>query len=177
MPNIQLAGLSGPVNEGETVLTNGKNVGARAGTPAAPGALAPGASKLSVAAGQGLRLQVLNAGTTRFIRLLLTDQSGVKIPLVRVGGQGGLMDSAHTEGGVVSGFDFHYTLGEILLDPGDRQDVVAVIPLTANVGDVLTLWTQDFERTGTDSRTHPPCRSVTRRSPASRRCRMPSRMV
>ena len=148
VPNIQKSGLSGQVNEGQTVLTNGKNVGARAGTPAVPGVLAAGASKLSVQAGQGLRLQLISAATTRFFRLLLTDQSGAQIPLVRVGGQGGLLDSAHKEGGVVSGFDFHYTLGEILLDPGDRQDVVVVIPAGANVGDVLTLWTQDFPRTG-----------------------------
>ena len=149
VPNIQIDALSGPVNEGQTVLTNGKNVGARAGTPAAPGVLAPGASKLNVQAGQGVRLQLISSATTRFFRLLLTDQSGAQIPLVRVGGQGGLLDSAHTEGGVVAGFNFEYTLGEILLDPGDRQDVVAVIPAGAGVGDVLTLWTQDFPRLGT----------------------------
>jgi FtsP/CotA-like multicopper oxidase with cupredoxin domain len=149
VPNIQIAGLSGPVNEGQTVLLNGKNVGARAGTPASPQALAPGASTLDVEAGQGIRLQLISAATTRFFRLLLTDQSGAQVPLVRVGGQGGLLDSAHKEGGVVSGFDFKYTNGEILLDPGDRQDVVAVIPAGANQGDVLTLWTQDFPRLGT----------------------------
>ena len=44
------------------------------------------------------------------------------------------------------GFDFKYSAGEILLDPGDRADVVAAIPATAT--GVLTLWTQDFERTG-----------------------------
>jgi FtsP/CotA-like multicopper oxidase with cupredoxin domain len=146
VPNIQKSGTSGTVNEGQTVLTNGKNVGGRAGSPASPGLLAPGASTLSVEAGQGLRLQLINAATTRFFRLLLTDQSGTQIPLVRVGGQGGLLDSAHIEGGVVGGFDFKYTHGEILLDPGDRQDVVAAIPQAAN--GVLTLWTQDFERTG-----------------------------
>ena len=149
VPNIQIDALSGPVNEGQTVLTNGKNVGARAGTPAVPGVLVAGASKMSVQAGQGVRLQLISAATTRFFRLLLTDQNGVPIPLVRIGGQGGLLDSAHIEGGEVAGFNFHYTLGEILLDPGDRQDVVAVIPASANNGDVLTLWTQDFPRLGT----------------------------
>ena len=64
----------------------------------------------------------------------------MQIPLVRVGGQGGLLDNALVEGGVVGGFDFKYTSGEILLDPGDRADVVAAIP-TAATG-VLTLWTR-----------------------------------
>ncbi len=148
VPNIQKAGTAGTVNEGQTVLTNGKNVGARAGSPSSPGALAPGASTLAVQAGQGIRMQFINAATTRFFRLILTDQAGTQIPLVRVGGQGGLLDSAHIEGGTVSGFDFKYTQGELLLDPGDRQDIVAVIPAGANVGDVLTIWTQDFPRLG-----------------------------
>jgi hypothetical protein len=65
---------------------------------------------------------------------------------VRVGGQGGLLDDAVVEGGVVSGFDFKYDSGEILLDPGDRADVVAAIPASAT--GVLTLWTEDFSRTG-----------------------------
>jgi FtsP/CotA-like multicopper oxidase with cupredoxin domain len=148
VPNIQRAGTSGPVGEGQTVLTNGMNVGGRAGTPAAPGALAGGAQTLNVLAGQGLRLQMGSEATTRFFRLRLTDNAGVQIPLVRVGGQGGLLDNARVEGGIVAGFDFKYGSGEILIDPGDRADVVVAIPAGASVGDKLTLWTQDFERTG-----------------------------
>jgi len=147
VPNIQRPGTNGPVNEGQTVLTNGMNVGARAGTPAAPGALALNAFTLDVLAGQGLRLQMVNAATTRFFRLRLTDSAGTHIQLVRIGGQGGLLDEARLEGGVdPTGFNFKYGSGEILLDPGDRQDVVAAIPTTA-VGP-LTMWTQDFGRTG-----------------------------
>jgi FtsP/CotA-like multicopper oxidase with cupredoxin domain len=41
IPSIQTKATSGRTNEGQTVLTNGKNVGGRAGTPSAPGALAP----------------------------------------------------------------------------------------------------------------------------------------
>jgi len=148
VPNIQKSGTAGTVGEGQTVLTNGVNVGGRAGTPSAPGALAAGAQTLNVLAGQGLRLQIGSEATTRFFRLRLTDNAGVQIPLVRVGGQGGLLDNAVVEGGVVAGFDFHYGSGEILIDPGDRADVVAAIPAGASVGDKLTLWTQDFERTG-----------------------------
>ena len=52
------------------MLTNGKNVGARAGGPKeegyVPGALAAGASTLDVQPGQGLRLQFVNAATTRY---------------------------------------------------------------------------------------------------------------
>ena len=150
VPNIQKAVPAGPVNEGQTVLTNGINVGGRGGTPQAPGALASGAYILDVQAGSGLRLQFINAATTRFFRLRLTDSGGMQIPLVRIGGQGGLLDHARLEGGTVatgSGtFNFDYAAGEILLDPGDRADVVVAIPPTAT--GVLTLWTQDFRRTG-----------------------------
>jgi hypothetical protein len=134
------------VNEGNIVLTNGMNVGARGGTPSAPGALAAGAHTMEVQAGQGLRLQLVNAATTRFFRLRMTDAAGTLIPLVRIGGQGGILDHARIEGGVVSSFNFRYDSGQILIDPGDRQDVVAAIPLTAV--SPITMWTEDFERSG-----------------------------
>jgi FtsP/CotA-like multicopper oxidase with cupredoxin domain len=154
VPNIQLGGNSGTVNEGQTVLTNGMNVGGRGGSPALPGVLAEGAYTLPVKAGQGLRLQMINAATTRFFRLRLTDANGTQIPLVRIGGQGGLLDNARVEGnGVVpvpaGTFDFKYDTGEILLDPGDRADVAVAIPATA--AGVLTMWTEDFQRSGSGS--------------------------
>jgi FtsP/CotA-like multicopper oxidase with cupredoxin domain len=153
VPNIQRPGTAGRVNEGQVVLTNGMNVGHRGGSPAAPGALSAGAYTLDVLAGQGLRLQMINAATTRFFRLILTDASGVQVPLVRVGGQGGVLDHARVEGNAVipvpaGVFNFKYGAGEIVLDPGDRQDVVVSIPASATAGQVLTLWTQDFSRTG-----------------------------
>jgi FtsP/CotA-like multicopper oxidase with cupredoxin domain len=146
VPNIQKAGTSGAVNEGNIVLTNGMNVGARGGTPAAPGALALGAHTLDVQAGQGLRLQLVNAGTARVFRLRMTDSAGTLIPLVRIGGQGGLLDHARVEGGVVAGFNFKYDAGQIMIGAGDRADVVAAIPPTA-VGPI-TMWTEDFQRSG-----------------------------
>jgi FtsP/CotA-like multicopper oxidase with cupredoxin domain len=153
VPNIQSPGTAGRVNEGNIVLTNGMNVGGRAGSPGAPGALAGGAHTLDVLAGQGLRFQVVNAATTRFFRLIMTDSAGVQIPLIRVGGQGGVLDHARLEGNPVTPppagvFDFKYTAGEVVLDPGDRQDVVVIIPAGAAAGQVLTMWTQDFSRTG-----------------------------
>lgn len=136
----------GRANEGQTVLTNGMTVGGRLGTPSAPGALAPGAHIMPVLAGQGLRLQLANCSTIRYFRLILTTSTGVQVPLVRVGGQGGLLDHALVEGGVVGGFDTLITPGEILIPPGSRVDIVAAIPTTA-VG-ILTLWTRDFQRNG-----------------------------
>jgi FtsP/CotA-like multicopper oxidase with cupredoxin domain len=148
----------GRTNEGQTVLTNGVNVGARAGVPLAsgplgPGALAPGAHLLDVQAGQGLRLQIANCCTTRYCRLILTTNLGVQVPLWRIGGEGGLLDSAIQEGGSIPDpvgglgpFDTKYLPGEILLPPASRVDVVAAIP--AGATGVLTMWTRDFQRTG-----------------------------
>ena len=146
VPNIQSPGLIGPMSEGFTVLTNGVNVGAREGNPAAPGALAVGASTMDVQAGQGLRLQIVNPSPVRYLRLLLTDGSGNQIKLVRIGGEGGLLNHALVEGGTAGHFDTNYGRGEILLPPAGRADVVAEIPKHAAHNSVLTLWTEDFQR-------------------------------
>jgi FtsP/CotA-like multicopper oxidase with cupredoxin domain len=147
IPNIQKkVDEQGRVNEGQTVLTNGVNVGGRAGSPEAPGALADGAYTVDVKPGEGLRLQIGNAAAVRYFRLRLTDCCGTQIPLVRVGGEAGLLDNAIVEGGMPGGFDTEYSSGEILLAPGDRADVVAAIPPDAT--GVATLWTQDYQRTG-----------------------------
>lgn len=147
VPNIQTALHAGRINEGQTVLTNGKNVGGRAGTPSAPGALAAGASKLKVRPGQGLRMEFLNASAIRYLRLRLTTPSGTLVPLVRVGSEGGLLNRAVLEGGLQGAFDTKYDAGEILLPPGSRADVVAAIPSSPTSG-VLTMWTEDYSRTG-----------------------------
>jgi FtsP/CotA-like multicopper oxidase with cupredoxin domain len=147
IPNIQTALHAGRINEGQTVLTNGINVGARAGTPSAPGALAPGASTLKVRPGQGVRMELVNASTVRYFRLRLTDPVGTLIPLVRVGGEGGLLNRAVLEGGLQGTFDTKYDAGEILLPPGSRADVVAAIPSSPTSG-VATMWTEDYSRTG-----------------------------
>jgi FtsP/CotA-like multicopper oxidase with cupredoxin domain len=148
IPNIQTSDGRGRTNEGQTVLTNGVNVGGRAGSPEAPGALAPGAYSYDVQAGQGLRLQLGNAATIRFDRFKLTDGTGAQIPLIRVGGEGGLLDHGILEGAVAGGYDPGYSSGEILLDPGSRADVVAALPIGLAVGSDLTLWTEDYVRTG-----------------------------
>lgn len=148
IPNIQKM-TAGRTNEGQTVLTNGMNVGARGGSPIVPVALV-GGWRRNVSSGQGLRLQIVNSAALRYFRLVLTDNNGNVVPLVRIGGEGGLLNAAVVEGGVIGGFDTGYASGEILLAPGNRADVVVAIPPApiVVVGDVLTLWTQDYPRVG-----------------------------
>jgi FtsP/CotA-like multicopper oxidase with cupredoxin domain len=152
IPNIQTFDHAGRTNEGVTVLTNGKNVGSRGGGPTADGYVpaaspAAGASLLNVRPGQGLRLQLLNASNVRYFRLHLTAPNGTQIPLRRVGGEGGLLNNAVTDGGTQGAWVTKFTSGEILLPPGTRADVVAAIPSAPTSG-VLTLWTRDYSRTG-----------------------------
>lgn len=162
VPNIQKDATPGviPVVEGQTVLTNGVNVGSRQGTPTTaggnpgPGALDPSAYTLPVQRGQGLRIQIVNCAHLRYFRLLLTTAAGTPVELVRVGGEGGLLNRAVLEGGSSVGpnnFDTKYDSGEILIPPASRADVVAVVPSDAAEapdGSVMTLWTRDFSRTG-----------------------------
>ncbi len=146
------------LSEGQTVLTNGVNVGGRFGTPDAPRALVPGVpAPKNVQSGQGLRLQIVNCAHLRYFRLRLTYNVGanpfVQVPLVRIGGEGGLLDNAILEGGFMGTLDTDYFAGEILLPPATRADVVAAMPAdsaagTLPVGTVLTLWTRDYKRTG-----------------------------
>ncbi len=145
VPNIQSDDLIGPMSEGFTVLTNGVNVGGRLGSPSEPAALEANAQTLDVQAGQGLRLQIVNPSPVRYVRLRLTTNNGKHIDLVRIGGEGGLLNHAVVEGGMTgSYFDMKYERGEILLPPAGRADVVAAIPSAAT--GVLTLWTEDFQR-------------------------------
>lgn len=144
VPNIQRS--NGRVNEGITVLTNGQNVGQRGGTPNAPAALVPADVRLiNVNPEQGLRLQFVNCATSRYFRLKLTDNLGNNYDLIRIGGEGGLLDAAVLEGGSITGFDTKYDAGEILIPPASRADIVVAIPDIVGVTD-LTLWTLDFEK-------------------------------
>jgi len=144
VPAVQQS--SGRINEGITVLTNGSNVGPRGGTPNAPAAIVPAdVSMINVQPGQGLRLQLVNCSINRYFRLILTTNTGTQINLVRIGGEGGLLDRAVLEGGTITGFNTKYNPGEILLPPAARADIVAAIPDDVTVTD-LTMWTLDFER-------------------------------
>jgi FtsP/CotA-like multicopper oxidase with cupredoxin domain len=156
IPNIQQAdALANPTNEGQTVLTNGVNAGARAGSPDHPGPLSPGAKTFAVTGNQQVRLQLVNASTTRYMRLRLTSPSGAKSFLLRIGGEGGLLDSSRLEGGEQNDFhyDTHFDRGEILLPPGGRADVLARLgnnsSQTPPEAGVYTLWTEDYLRSTT----------------------------
>ncbi|HMB75950.1 MAG TPA: multicopper oxidase domain-containing protein [Kiloniellaceae bacterium] len=153
VPNIQPAWDCGArtgacrTNEGQIVLTNGQQPAGRKGSPAEPGKLDTDAAPLAMMVGEGLRLQVVNAATSRYFRLRLTDQSGTDLPLYRVGGEGGLLNRVRLEGGLQQGLETKFGFGEIVLAPSDRSDFVLVVP-TARAGDVLTLWSEDYSRTG-----------------------------
>ncbi|HTF04305.1 MAG TPA: multicopper oxidase domain-containing protein, partial [Bacteroidia bacterium] len=67
--------------EGQTVLVNGRIVRGRKGMPLDPQLLdAAGDAPIPAAPGQGFRFQILNAATTRYFRLILTDTDGNQIP-------------------------------------------------------------------------------------------------
>jgi FtsP/CotA-like multicopper oxidase with cupredoxin domain len=144
-----LMGQATPQVEGQTVLTNGVNVGGRNGKPlpGQVGTLSPSAVTRNVLSGQGLRLQIVNCAHLRYFRLFLTRQDGTPVPLVRIGGEAGLLDNAILEGGTIGTINTGYFNGEILLATANRADVVVAIP-TGLAGTVLTLWTRDYKRTG-----------------------------
>ena len=142
-----LVGQGPPMVEGQTVLTNGMDVGGRKGTPGAPRPLVGGFTK-DVRRGQGIRLQMVNCAHLRYFRLHLAREDGQKENLLRIGGEGGLLDNAILEGGNIGPINTRYTSGEILLASATRADVVAVIPAGVPIGSVLTLWTRDYQRTG-----------------------------
>lgn len=152
--HMAMPGMPPPTVEGQTVLTNGVNVGGRKGTPIlnlplepGPGALDPGYLSISAHPGDGLRFQIANTATTRYFRLILTTAAGAQINLIKVGGEGGILNDALLEGGMMGTYNTKYFPGEILLPPGSRADVVAVIPLGTN-NTTCTMWTRDFKRVG-----------------------------
>ena len=157
IPNIQQSdALADPTNEGQTVLTNGVNVGGRAGSPESPGPHLPTMKAFPAVGNQQVRLQLLNASTTRYMRLRLTTPSGVLSPLVRIGGEGGLLDKSRIEGGLQGtfGFDTQFERGEIVLPPGGRADVLAMMRQGSFGGQppetgLYTLWTEDYLRSAT----------------------------
>jgi FtsP/CotA-like multicopper oxidase with cupredoxin domain len=154
IPNIQVAANCLPpksscrINEGQLVLANGRTAAPRAGTPEAPGEITGKADFLEARNGEGVRLRLLNAAGARYFRLRLTDQQGKDVPILRIGGQGGLLDHVRIEGGQQGTRDSRYARGQILLAPAERADVV--VTAAGKPGDVMTLWTEDFQHYGTN---------------------------
>lgn len=97
------------VREGKNVLSNGRVV--------------QPSDSITVPQGSGLRLRFINTAIIRFFRLVPPPGH----MLFRVGGEGGLLDNVRLEGnGAIGALDPGYALGEILLAPADRADVVIV---------------------------------------------------
>ncbi|MBM4195560.1 MAG: hypothetical protein FJ197_00480 [Gammaproteobacteria bacterium] len=154
VPNIQPAMNCGVnprcrVNEGQLVLVNGRVPASRSGSPDAPGLLADPAAAWELPAGSNARLRLINAAVSRYFRLRLSDTAGRLVPLLRVGGQGGLLDRVRVEGGKAGEVDLKYPRGELVLAPAERADVVVNLP-QGRRGDVLTLWTEDYSHYGTN---------------------------
>ncbi len=133
-------------NAGQLVLGNGRLPAGRAGSPASPGEVSPSPDSITIPSGRGIRLRLLNAAVERYFRLRATDSQGNLLPLVRIGGEGGLLDEARIEGGIQGSYNTKYDAGEIALGPSQRADVVLIADAPA--GDVITIWTRDFERAG-----------------------------
>ena len=148
IPAIQTDSPAARTNEGQTVLTNGKNVGGRAGTPGSPRRARRRRLDARCAAGQGLRLQLLNASAIRYMRLRLTDDSAALDPAVRVGGEGGLLNNA------VEGGRHARALGSHRIStPARSCSPPGCAPTSSprsrqSATGVLTMWTEDYQRTG-----------------------------
>ena len=178
-----LIDLSSPctISEGQNVLVNGSVPAPRNNPPdalplfsnvQAPGPVTATTGVLNVTPGEGVRLQMINAALARYFRLQLEDAHGSVLQMFRVGGEGGLLNNARLEGGLNpdpkylhfqgmnSAGPNQFSGGEILLAPGQRSDVVLRIPPSAAPGDVLTIWTRDFQRgmgsDGANPLEHPP---------------------
>lgn len=154
IPNVQPSPKCGVepkcrVNEGQLVLVNGRVPAPRGGSPEAPGKLADALAAWPVRSGEAVRLRLVNGAVSRFFKLRLTDAKGALVPLLRIGGQGGLLDRVRLEGGRLGQVDTKFERGELMLAPADRYDVVVVVP-NAATGEVLTLWTEDYSHYGTN---------------------------
>ena len=113
------------------MLTNGVNVGGRAGHTGTR--LVRWPAGRTADDGRPLR-----TGTAPADRQLRHDRgtsvsasrpsAGAKVDLLRIGGEGGLLDNPMLEGGMIGTFDTEFESGEILLPPASRVDVVARFP-------------------------------------------------
>ena len=114
---------------GDTVLVNGCN----------PDTMqVAGSTTFPVTGGQTIRLQLFNEALTRNFDVYLENATNhAKVNLIRIGGQGGLLDRARLEGDIPVagganansfGWQTLYDSGHISLSSGIRADAVACIP-------------------------------------------------
>ena len=114
---------------GDTILVNGEKPDPVAMTP-----------KIFAQSGEGIRLKLLNPSIARYFRLRVVDNNDTN--MYRIGGEGGFLEHVRLEGGVQGTWDTKYDLGEILLAPANRADVV-IVP-EGNDGDIIRVVTQDY---------------------------------
>ena len=121
---------------GETVLVNGAN----------PDTM-KGLVTWSVVAGQTIRFQLFNEALTRNFDVYLWDPvNKALVPLIRIGGQGGVLNYARIEGDNADGTNNFgwatgYAEGHISLSSGTRADAVACVPnIVTTANQPLTLW-------------------------------------
>ncbi len=88
-----------------------------------------------------------NEALTRNFDLYVLDKNGTSYPLVRIGGQGGVLNYARLEGdsaanpnsGNEFGWKSFYDQGHISISSGTRADAVVCVPSNTNLGP-LTVW-------------------------------------
>ena len=126
------------------------------GQPDAPGALAGNAETMSVQAGQGLRLQILNAAVDALLPPA-PDARARRRPCRSRSSASAARAACSTrriqEGGTPGRVRHAVHAGEILFTPGTRSDVVAAIPAAAT--GTLTLWTRGLPADGQRLLEHP----------------------
>lgn len=171
----QFINLSKPcsINEGQDVVVNGRLVAPRGGSPdggSGPADVADTPDVLQVRPGATYRLQLIDAALSRYFRLHLRHRTS-QVTLFRIGGEGGLLNNTLLEGGrnatpkylaarrpsdgaeLNSAGNPQILGGEVVLAPGQRSDVLFTVPGDAVPGELLTLWTRDFQRgLGNDGR-------------------------
>ncbi len=119
---------------GKTVLVNGYNPDTT-----------PAPVTMQVRAGQTIRMQLFNEALSRSFYLELRGPTNEVIDLIRIGGQGGLLNNARREGGnqlgVAGGSQWNsrFDAGRIIVSSGIRFDVVARVPAYVTAGQQLTL--------------------------------------
>ncbi len=122
---------------GDVFLCNG-SVPIGMGTPCTPATNST--PVFYIGKNQRIRLQLFNASISRncylTVRYPCSNPTG-NTNLYHIGGQGGLLDSAVLEGGVVGGYDFKYGKGMVNLGSGMRSDVMFYS--SGNSGDVIQL--------------------------------------
>lgn len=132
---IQQAACKG-ITDAETVLVNGRT--ASASVP-----------MIKAKSESGVRLRLINPSTNRYFRLGVEDNGLDDMTdnnLYRIGGEGGFLENARLEGGVLGSWDTEYSTGEVLVSSSQRADVV-VVPV-GNDGDIIKIVGGEYHRGG-----------------------------